>query len=155
VALGFTSTVGILHDHNGQLEPLNPREQEIFEEIISLEKQSFTRINKFQHNIARGKENEWRCRAGSRYLYICENGLVHYCSQQRGYPGIPIMEYTDEQRHREFFTKKGCAPRCTVSCVHQVAAIDSWRSPQTFDSGSSANAAPQPLVQLTSTSREG
>ena len=65
------------------------------------------------------------------------------------------MEYTDEQRHREFFTKKACAPRCTVSCVHQVAAIDSWRSPQTFDSGSSANAAPQPLVQLTSTSREG
>jgi MoaA/NifB/PqqE/SkfB family radical SAM enzyme len=155
VALGFTSTVGILHDHNGQLEPLNPREQEIFEEIISLEKQSFTRINKFQHNIARGKENDWRCRAGSRYLYICENGLVHYCSQQRGYPAIPIMEYTDEQRHREFFTKKACAPRCTVSCVHQVAAIDAWRSPQTFDSGSSANSATQPLVQLTSTSREG
>jgi len=37
IALGFTSTVGILHDHNGQLEPLGPREQEIFEEIISLE----------------------------------------------------------------------------------------------------------------------
>ena len=155
IALGFTSTVGILHDHNGQLEPLGTREQEIFEEIISLEKQSFTRINKFQHNIARGKENDWRCRAGSRYLYICENGLVHYCSQQRGYPGIPIMEYTDEQRLREFLTKKACAPRCTVSCVHQVAAIDAWRSPQTFDSGSSANSATQPLVQLTSTSREG
>ena len=152
IELGFTSTVGILHDHNGQLEPLGPREQEIFEEIISLEKQSFTRINKFQHNIARGKENDWRCRAGSRYLYICEDGLVHYCSQQRGYPGIPLMQYTDEQRHREFFTKKGCAPRCTVSCVHQVAAIDSWRSPQTFDSGSSANTASEPLVQLTTSS---
>jgi len=23
---------------------------------------------------------------GARYLYICEDGLVHYCSQQRGYP---------------------------------------------------------------------
>src|SRR5271165_1457862 len=110
IALGFTSTVGILHDHNGQLEPLGTREQEIFEEIISLEKQSFTRINKFQHNIARGKENDWRCRAGSRYLYICEDGLVHYCSQQRGYPGIPLMQYTGEQRDREFLTKKGCAP---------------------------------------------
>jgi len=155
IALGFTSTVGILHDHNGQLEPLGAREQEIFEEIISLEKQSFTRINKFQHNIARGKENDWRCRAGSRYLYICEDGLVHYCSQQRGYPGIPLMQYTDEQRHHEFFTKKGCAPRCTVSCVHQVAAIDAWRSPQTFDSGSSANTAAEPLVQLTiSSTRE-
>jgi pyruvate-formate lyase-activating enzyme len=29
IELGFTSTVGILHDHNGQLEPLGPREQEI------------------------------------------------------------------------------------------------------------------------------
>src|ERR1700723_1095395 len=152
VELGFTSTVGILHDHNGQLEPLGSREQEIFEEIMTLGKQSFTRINKFQHNIARGKENDWRCRAGSRYLYICEDGLVHYCSQQRGYPGIPLMQYTDEQRHREFFTKKGCAPRCTVSCVHQVAAIDAWRSPQTFDSGSSANTAAEPLVQLTTSS---
>src|SRR6202050_647865 len=43
--LGFTSTVGILHDHNGQMQPLGPREQAIFDEIISLEKQSFTRIN--------------------------------------------------------------------------------------------------------------
>ena len=77
VELGFTSTVGILHDHNGQLQPLGPREQEIFEEIMSLGKQSFTRINQFQHNIAKGLENNWRCRAGSRYLYICEDGLVH------------------------------------------------------------------------------
>src|ERR1700684_3564359 len=71
VELGFTSTVGILHDHNGQLQPLGPREQEIFEEIMTLGKQSFTRINQFQHNIAKGLENTWRCRAGSRYLYIC------------------------------------------------------------------------------------
>src|SRR6202041_1390711 len=92
VQLGFTSTVGILHDHNGQLEPLGPREQQIFDEIISLEKRSFTRINQFQHNIAKGLENDWRCRAGARYLYICEDGLVHYCSQQRGYPGIPLLQ---------------------------------------------------------------
>src|ERR1700729_2606574 len=101
VQLGFTSTVGILHDHNRQLEPLGPREQQIFDEIISLEKRSFTRINQFQHNIAKGLENDWRCRAGARYLYICEDGLVHYCSQQRGYPGVPLLQYTDEQRQRE------------------------------------------------------
>jgi MoaA/NifB/PqqE/SkfB family radical SAM enzyme len=155
VQLGFTSTVGILHDGNGQLSPLGQREREIFEEIMSLGKRSFTRVNGFQHNIAAGRENNWRCRAGARYLYICEDGLVHYCSQQRGYPGVPLAEYTAEQRQREFRTKKACAPRCTVSCVHQVAAIDAWRSPQTFDSGSSANTATQPLVQLTSSSREG
>ena len=135
IELGFTSTVGILHDHNGQLQPLGAREQEIFEEIMSLGKQSFTRINQFQHNIARGRENNWRCRAGSRYLYICEDGLVHYCSQQRGYPGVPLADYTEEQRRHEFLTKKGCAPRCTVSCVHQISTMDFWRAPQSFESG--------------------
>src|SRR6202522_3772952 len=45
LALGFTSTVGILHDGNGQLQPLGGRETEIFEEIMSLGKRSFTRVN--------------------------------------------------------------------------------------------------------------
>ena len=147
IELGFTSTVGIIHDGNGQLQPLGPREQQIFEEIMTLGKQSFTRINQFQHNIAAGRENKWRCRAGSRYLYICENGLVHYCSQQRGYPGVPLAEYTPEQRQREFLTQKGCAPHCTVSCVHQISIVDSWRAPQIFPAGTAPS--PDSLVQLT------
>jgi len=147
IELGFTSTVGILHDGNGQLQPLGERQREIFEEIMSLGKRSFTRVNGFQHNIAAGRENDWRCRAGSRYLYVCEDGLVHYCSQQRGYPGIPLEQYSANQRRREFLTKKGCAPRCTVSCVHQISVVDSWRAPQTLDSGPSATSGS--LVQLT------
>src|SRR5579859_5932479 len=153
--LGFTSTVGILHDGNGQLQPLGAREREIFEEIMSLGKRSFTRVNRFQHNIAAGRENNWRCRAGSRYLYIYEDGLVHYCSQQRGYPGIPLSEYSAEQRQREYYTKKSCAPHCTVSCVHQVAVLDNWRGPQTIDSGAApASQAPVQIsgVQVTSNS---
>ena len=148
IELGFTSTVGLIHDNSGQFQPLGKREQEIFEEIMSLGKRSFSRVNQFQHNIAAAHENNWRCRAGSRYLYICEDGLVHYCSQQRGYPGIPLEHYTEEHRRREFLTKKGCAPRCTVSCVHQISTVDFWRAPQTFEP------APQPaepsasLVQL-------
>src|SRR5437773_8558611 len=85
IELGLTSTVGIIHDHNGQLKPLGPREIEIFEEIMTLGKRSFSRFNVFQHNIARAQVNNWRCRSGSRYLYVCEDGLVHWCSQQRGY----------------------------------------------------------------------
>ncbi|HTP43398.1 MAG TPA: radical SAM protein [Candidatus Acidoferrum sp.] len=146
IELGFTSTVGIIHDGDGQLQPLGEKEQQIFEEIMSLGKKSFSRVNYFQHNIARGRENNWRCRAGSRYLYICEDGLVHYCSQQRGYPGIPLENYSDEQRHREFLTKKSCAPRCTVSCVHQIAVVDFWRAPQKIDAFSTPTS--QPLVQL-------
>ena len=54
IELGFTSTVGILHDGNGQLQPLGEREQQLFEEIMSLGKKSFSRLNYFQHNIAKG-----------------------------------------------------------------------------------------------------
>src|SRR6266576_2672517 len=148
-ALGFTSTVGILHDGQGQLKPLGTRETEIFEEIMGMGKRGFSRLNGFQHNIAKGKPNEWRCRSGSRYLYICEAGLVHGCSQQRGYPGIPLEKYTAEDRRREYFTKKHCAPRCTVSCVQQIAVVDNWRGPQTLKPVATPPSSSESLVQLT------
>jgi MoaA/NifB/PqqE/SkfB family radical SAM enzyme len=155
IQLGCTSTVGIIHDGNGQLRSLGEREREIFYEIMNLGKRSFARLNHFQHNIAAGREHVWRCRSGSRYLYICEDGLVHYCSQQRGYPGIPIEQYTEAQRRREFFTKKACAPLCTISCVQQISMLDNWRAPQTLKPAPMAPppmapAAAEPLVQLTS-----
>jgi MoaA/NifB/PqqE/SkfB family radical SAM enzyme len=131
IELGFTSTVGIIHDGTGQLKPLKPAELEVFDKIKSLNKSHYSALNQFQRNLAHGKPNNWRCRSGARYLYICEDGLVHYCSQQRGYPGIPLLEYTVEDIRREFFTKKHCAPNCTVSCAHQTAIMDFWRAPQT------------------------
>ena len=147
--LGFTSTVGILHDGQGQLKPLGTRETEIFEEIMSMGKRGFSRLNGFQHNIAKGKPNEWRCRSGSRYLYVCEEGLVHWCSQQRGYPGVPLEKYTAEDLRREYFTKKHCAPRCTVSCVQQIAVVDNWRGPQTLKPIAAPPSSPESFVQLT------
>jgi MoaA/NifB/PqqE/SkfB family radical SAM enzyme len=128
--LGFSSTIGIIHDGSGQVQPLNEEEQRVYHEMKNLEKRSFTRVNAFQDNIALGRPNEWRCRAGARYLYVCEEGLVHYCSQQRGYPGIPLEKYSLADVRREFKTEKSCAPHCTVSCVHQVSVVDSWRAPQ-------------------------
>src|SRR5712692_7675244 len=128
--LGFSSTIGIIHDGQGQLQPLADEERRVYHEMKNLEKRSFTRINAFQDNIALGTPNQWRCRAGARYLYICEDGLVHYCSQQRGYPAIPLEKYTIADLRREFYTEKSCAPHCTVSCVHQVSIFDAWRAPQ-------------------------
>jgi MoaA/NifB/PqqE/SkfB family radical SAM enzyme len=146
--LGFTSTVGIIHDGDGQLHPLQNAEREVYLTMRSMEKSSYAQINYFQDNIAHGKENQWRCRAGARYLYICEDGLVHYCSQQRGYPGKPLLEYTVEDIRREYRTAKSCAPRCTVSCVHQISYVDFWRDPQDLTSLHAGDAQPQRLVQL-------
>jgi MoaA/NifB/PqqE/SkfB family radical SAM enzyme len=148
IELGFTSTIGIIHDGDGQLQPLADEERRIYHEMQALEKSSFTRVNKFQDNIAKGLPNHWRCRAGARYLYICEDGLVHYCSQQRGYPGIPLEKYTREDLRREYLTEKGCAPHCTVSCVHQVSIFDSWRDPQLPAMPVPTSAPARELVQI-------
>jgi len=128
--LGFSTSLGIIHDGEGQVKPLNKREEHVYRKIRSYGTSSYARLDWFQENLTNGKPNNWHCRAGARYLYICEDGLVHYCSQQRGFPGIPLADYTREDLKREFKTRKSCAPRCTVSCVQRVSVIDHWRAPQ-------------------------
>jgi MoaA/NifB/PqqE/SkfB family radical SAM enzyme len=130
VELGFSTTVGVIHDNDGTLKPLTENEKQIFHAVKTLGNKDHARLNWFQDSIAEGKPYEWRCRSGSRYLYICEDGLVHWCSQQRGYPGTPLEDYTMEDFKREYKTEKWCAPTCTIQCVHQVGILDNWRDPQ-------------------------
>ncbi len=127
--LGFTSTVGILHDHTGQLKPLASEQQTVYDRFRKLKTSlfSFAHFDSFQENISRAVPTDWHCRAGGRFLYICEEGLVHYCSQQRGRPGIPLDKYTVTDIVREAAVRKGCAPFCTISCVHQTAMLDEFR----------------------------
>jgi MoaA/NifB/PqqE/SkfB family radical SAM enzyme len=131
IELGFTSTIGIIHDGDGQLKPLQGDEAKVYYAMNHRRKINYSRFDHFQEAIAEGRPNDWRCRAGSRYLYICENGLVHYCSQQRGYPGVPLAGYTTADVKREFLTAKSCSPNCTIGCVHKISYIDHWRAPQT------------------------
>jgi MoaA/NifB/PqqE/SkfB family radical SAM enzyme len=130
-ALGFWSSLGIVHDGEGQLRPLGAREMRVYEELKRFGGRGIVRFNRlFQDNLARGMPSDWSCRAGARYLYVDENGLVSYCSQQRGKPGIPLERYTRADIRREYETKKPCAAYCTVNCVQQTALLDNWRSPQ-------------------------
>jgi len=136
-ALGFSTSIGIIHDGLGQMKALGPAERAVYDEVSvaingpwQVVKNLYSGIRGFQDNLADGKPNEWRCRAGARYLYVCEKGLVHYCSQQRGYPGVPLEGYTIDDIRRAFASQKPCAPFCTVGCVHRVSTMDFWRSPQ-------------------------
>jgi hypothetical protein len=70
---------------------------------------------------------------------------VHYCSQQRGYPAVPLESYTVDDIRREFATPKSCAPYCTVGCVHRVSTMDFWRHPQT---AGPAGLQPRPTRQV-------
>lgn len=135
--LGFSTSVGIIHDNTGALRPLSAADQEVYHRIRRLSRGmpaflgSAFNSGAFQDNLAAGRPNAWRCRAGARYLYVDEDGIVSYCSQQRGKPGIPIDQYTKDMVRQQFRTPKPCAPLCTVTCVHRVSAPDRWRGAQT------------------------
>ena len=104
--LGFSTSIGIIHDGSGRLKPLGAGRAQGLRRGVGGDQRAagrsfknlYSGIRSFQDNLADGKPNEWRCRAGARYLYICEDGLVHYCSQQRGYPGMPL-ETLHGRRH--------------------------------------------------------
>ncbi|HXW07222.1 MAG TPA: hypothetical protein VD833_18445, partial [Vicinamibacterales bacterium] len=154
--LGFQCTVGIIHDERGQLQPLTGRERQVLRQVSALDRPlfSFDRYNRFQDALAGGEPHLWHCRAGSRYLYICEDGLVHYCSQQRGSPGIPLAQYSTDDLRREHASVKSCAPYCTIGCVHRVAMVDELRATPVetlqgwFGSSDSPSGMPLPVRAL-------
>lgn len=127
--LGLGSSAGIVHDSTGHIQPLDARSRQVLEEIEKLSKPlfSFARHNPWRKNLLEGRPNDWHCPAGGRHIYICENGLVHYCMAQRGYPAKPLVDYTQEDIDRESKTPKSCAPYCTIFCVHRVALLDKIR----------------------------
>jgi MoaA/NifB/PqqE/SkfB family radical SAM enzyme len=128
--LGFISHVGVIHDGRGQVKALGQREMAVYRELRSRRRGPLRLASLFQDNLAEGRPNAWSCRAGARYLYVDEGGLVHYCSQQRGRPGIPLEAYGRAEIEREYATPKACAPYCTINCVQWVGLADNWRSPQ-------------------------
>lgn len=126
--LGFSTSIGILHDESGQLSPMSPRERAVYETAIRIGEGLYTRINDFQRPLLDGNSNDWHCLAGARYLYVCEDGMVHYCSQQRGYPAIPLDDYSVDHIRQARDTEKPCAPYCTIGCVHRASTLDRLRS---------------------------
>ena len=129
---GFQSTVGLLHDGSGQLRKLDHLRRKVCDAVSNLPKPFYNSAlyNRSYENLVQGRPNDWHCRAGSRYLYVCEDGLVRYCSQHGGYPGIPLEEYTREDLgdlRREYATVKPCAPYCSIPCVQRVAMVDEFR----------------------------
>src|SRR5437868_7174604 len=92
-ALGFSTSIGIIHDGSGRLKPLGPAERKVYDEVSAaingpwqIFKNLYSGITNFHANLADGAPNEWRCRAGARYLYVREFRPLPFCSQQRGHP---------------------------------------------------------------------
>jgi MoaA/NifB/PqqE/SkfB family radical SAM enzyme len=130
--LGFYMTVGLMHGPTGQLDAGLAGD-----ELASLYRELRARSKKtIFHKGGEGWEDvmiaggvaPFKCRAGSRYLYVDEFGKVSYCSQRRGEPGTSLLEYSQQEMRRAFDAPKGCEPQCTIACVRRASVYDEWRS---------------------------
>ena len=126
--LGYTSTIGILHDHSGQLKALTPAHRSVYERFKRLGAPlfSFTHFDSFQGNITvASRINGIAGPAGG----FCISARTDWSTTARnsGDGRNPARKYTAEDVRREAATPKGCAPFCTVSCVQQTAMLDGFR----------------------------
>ena len=130
--IGFFMTVGLMHGADGQIQPGLLR-NDLAAAYDELRRQSPKSLlhqagEGWEDDMLRDGSSPFKCRAGGRYLYVDEAGVVSYCSQRRGSPGVNILDYTPEDCEREFYTPKGCEARCTIGCARRASAFDGWRS---------------------------
>ncbi len=124
--MGFKPRVLIIHGADGQVK-LNAEELTIFEKIKKLIPKSFPEFTDYRSDLIQSGTAPFKCRAGSRYLYTDENGVVSWCSQTRHVFRKDLMEYTLDDLKREFYSFKSCQDRCTLGCVRAASQVDGWR----------------------------
>ncbi len=124
--MGFKPRVLLIHDSDGQIK-LNAEELAVYEQIKKMIPKSFPEFTDYKDEIINEGSSPFKCRAGSRYLYVDENGVVSWCSQTRDVFRKDLMDYSFEDLKREFYSYKSCQDRCTLGCVRASSSVDGWR----------------------------
>jgi MoaA/NifB/PqqE/SkfB family radical SAM enzyme len=124
--MGFASRVLLVHDEHGQLK-LTRNEVKVFESIVKKLPRSLREFSDYRERLIRDGTAPYKCRAGSRYLYIDEFGNVNWCSQTRGVWSKPLMDYGLSDLREQFYTYKSCHATCTLGCVRSASQVDQWR----------------------------
>ena len=126
---GFIPRVLVLHDGEGQLN-MSVDDLATFAEIKKILGGRFNEAGDYRSRLLKEGQAPFKCRAGSRYLYVDEFGVVRWCSQTRAAFGIPLEQYTFHDLKEQFNLVKDCHAHCTVGCARTCSAYDFWR-PQT------------------------
>ena len=131
--MGFVPRVLLLHDSNGQLKPSNG-EVKTFEKIVRQLPKTLVDFSNYRKRLVRRGSAPFKCRAGSRYLYVDEFGKVNWCSQTRSVWSKDLMDYTCTDLREQFYQYKPCHATCTLGCARSTSQLDNWRSQPGFNS---------------------
>jgi MoaA/NifB/PqqE/SkfB family radical SAM enzyme len=131
--MGFIPRVLLLHDSNGQLKPSNG-EVKTFEKIVRQLPKTLVDFSNYRKRLVRNGSAPFKCRAGSRYLYVDEYGKVNWCSQTRDIWSKDLMSYAPGDLRDQFYQYKSCHATCTLGCARSTSQLDNWRAQPGFSS---------------------
>lgn len=124
--MGFAARVLLVHDEHGQVK-LNSEELRSFRNVVGMLPRRWREPSDYRERLIRQGSAPFKCRAGSRYLYIDEYGKVNWCSQTRTVWSKPLMGYTLKDLREQFYNYKTCNATCTLNCSRSASLFDNWR----------------------------
>lgn len=124
--MGFRPRVLLIHGSDGQVK-LSSEELAVYRRIKQMIPPHVLDTSRYKDKIIEQGQYPFKCRAGSRYLYIDEHGDVSWCSQTREYFKKPLLDYTQDDLKEQFYSYKSCQDRCTLGCVRTASNFDNWR----------------------------
>ena len=131
--MGFAARVLLVHDEHGQVK-LNSEELRSFRNVVGMLPKRWREPSDYRERLIRQGSAPFKCRAGSRYLYIDEYGMVNWCSQTRTVWSKPLMGYTRNDLREQFYKYKSCHATCTLNCARSQSYFDNWRRQPGFSS---------------------
>ena len=131
--MGFAARVLLVHDEHGQVK-LNSEELRSFRNVVGMLPKRWREPSDYRERLIRHGSAPFKCRAGSRYLYIDEYGMVNWCSQTRTVWSKPLMGYTRNDLREQFYKYKSCHATCTLNCARSQSYFDNWRRQPGFSS---------------------
>ncbi len=131
LALGFSSTIGIIHDGSGQLKPLGDAERSVWDKrpqahpplLLALQPLSGSHRQRQAQRLALPRRL-------ALPVHLRDRPRASTAPSSAATPASRSPT-TASRRQARVPHEKGCAPNCTISCVHQVSYIDHWRGVQT------------------------
>lgn len=126
-AHGFTPRVLLIHDQNGCVK-LSTEELAVYQEARRQLGRAGAESHDYRRRMIETGRAPFRCRSGSRYLYVDKFGNVNWCAQTRGVFSRSLLDYDYADLRAQFDTSKDCNAGCTIGCARTASALDEWRA---------------------------
>ena len=123
---GFSPRVLLLHDETGRVK-LTPSEAAAYRDAKRRLGSAGREAGDYRDRLMEAGEAPFKCRSGSRYLYVDEFGNVNWCAQTRGVWSKGLLDYGFADLRAQFEKRKSCNPHCTIGCSRTASAYDGWR----------------------------